>query len=601
MNEGSLLTRELSFTDPDAGDSWTATVDYGEGAGPQSLSLNPDKTFTLSHVYADNGTFDLTVVITDSYGETATDSIVVTVDNVAPQVAAGEDTTIDGGSVFSAVGSFVDPGADTWTATVDYGDGSGLKPLALNPDKTFALQHTYTKKGTYTVSVTVTDDDGAVGSDTLAVTVRNSAPVATNDTYAMNEDTVLHVPAPGVFSNDSDADGDPLTAQLVTGPSHGALAFNKATGLFSYKPSADYFGTDTFTYKVYDGAAWSNVATVTITVNPINDAPVANNDAYTMDQNAAGNAVLTIAAPGLVGNDTDVDSGSLSAVWVSNPSHGTLSLNANGSFTYTPTSGYTGTDSFTYKANDGQADSNVATVTITVNPPAGVPPTVESVVINDGSAQRSMVTSIIVMFNTVVTIDDLAAAFQVVNRAGGSPVGLIPSLSEVGGKTVVTLAFSGAGVVGGSLADGNYLLKVYADKVHASGLALDGNGDGTPNDNFIYGAAAADKFFRLFGDQDGDRDVDATDRFRFLSAQGKTRGQAGYLWYFDYDNDGDVDSVGIDLDQFNLHYGKKLAFSTKSPACGGQERLGSRLAHADKTLPSRLAAFWSEKRARANL
>jgi hypothetical protein len=200
----------------------------------------------------------------------------------------------------------------------------------------------------------------------------------------------------------------------------------------------------------------------------------------------------------------------------------------------------------------------VATVTITVNPPA-VPPMVESVVINGGSAQRSMVTSVIVTFNTVVTIDDLATAFEV-DKTGGSAVGLIASRNNVGGKTIVTLNFTGPGVVGGSLADGNYLLKVYADKVHASGLNLDGNGDGTPNDNFTYGAAAADKFFRLFGDQDGDRDVDATDRFAYLTSRGKTRGQAGYLWYFDCDNDGDVDSVGFDLDQFNLRYGKKLAF-----------------------------------------
>jgi hypothetical protein len=165
-----------------------------------------------------------------------------------------------------------------------------------------------------------------------------------------------------------------------------------------------------------------------------------------------------------------------------------------------------------------------------------------------------MVTSITVTFNTLVTIDDLAAAFQVVNKAGGSPVGLIANRSDVGGKTAVTLAFSGAGIIGGSLADGNYLLTVAADHVFASGFKLDGNRDGTPNDNFTFGAAAVDKFFRFFGDQDGDRDVDATDRFRFLAAKGKTRGQAGYLWYFDYDNDGDVDSVGTDVDQFNIRY-----------------------------------------------
>ena len=393
------------------------------------------------------------------------------------------------------------------------------------------------------------------------LSVSNQSPVATSDSFALDEDAVLSVPAPGVLFNDNDANGDALTVELVSGPSHGTLALNRNTGQFSYRPSDNYYGPDSFTYKAFDGTSWSNVATVSIVVNPVNDAPVARNDAYTMDQNVAGNALLNIAALGVLGNDSDVDSTSLNVVRVSDPSHGSLLLNADGSFSYRPTGGYTGTDSFTYKVNDGQADSNVATVNITVNPVAGAPPTVESVVINDGSAQRSMVTSVTVTFNTVVTIDNLATAFQVINKTSGSPVGFVANRSDAGGKTAVTLTFSGPGVIGGSLADGNYLLKVFAGQVHAAGFDLDGNHDGTPQDDFTFGAEALDKFFRFYGDQDGDRDVDATDRFRFLGARGKTRGLAGYLWYFDYDNDGDVDSTGTDFDQFNARYAmQKLVF-----------------------------------------
>ncbi|MCA9977588.1 MAG: cadherin-like domain-containing protein, partial [Anaerolineales bacterium] len=112
-----------------------------------------------------------------------------------------------------------------------------------------------------------------------------------------------------------------------------------------------------------DGLADSNIATVTITVEVIlNYPPVAANDTYSITPNTT----LTVPAPGLLSNDTDAEGDPLTAVWVSSPSHGTLNLNADGSFTYTPNAGFTGNDSFKYKANDGSNYSYVATVTITV-------------------------------------------------------------------------------------------------------------------------------------------------------------------------------------------------------------------------------------------
>ncbi len=113
-----------------------------------------------------------------------------------------------------------------------------------------------------------------------------------------------------------------------------------------------------------DGALDSNVATVTITVNPVNDAPVADDDAYSTDEDTS----LIVAAPGVLGNDTDTDGDALTAVLVTGPANGSLTLNANGSFTYTPDADFNGTDSFTYVANDGDLDSNVATVTLTIDP-----------------------------------------------------------------------------------------------------------------------------------------------------------------------------------------------------------------------------------------
>src|SRR5207253_5040293 len=115
-------------------------------------------------------------------------------------------------------------------------------------------------------------------------------------------------------------------------------------------------------YKANDGQPDSGIATVSITIAGATDAPVALNDSYT----TAEDTTLTVAAPGVLVNDSDVDGDSLSAVLVSQPAHGSLTLNSNGSFSYTPAANYNGADSFTYKANDGQADSGIATVNITI-------------------------------------------------------------------------------------------------------------------------------------------------------------------------------------------------------------------------------------------
>lgn len=191
----------------------------------------------------------------------------------------------------------------------------------------------------------------------------NQAPTANPDSYTFNEDGGINAAAPGVLSNDTDPEGNTLTATVVTTPSHGGLNFF-SNGSFIYRPIANYYGTDSFTYKVNDGTSDSNVTTVSITINSVNDIPIALNDSY----DTRPNTTLTVPSLGVLQNDTDVES-QLSAIQVSNPSHGTLALNSNGGFTYTPAQNFSGSDSFTYKANDGTADSSVATVFILVNTP----------------------------------------------------------------------------------------------------------------------------------------------------------------------------------------------------------------------------------------
>jgi VCBS repeat-containing protein len=237
--------------------------------------------------------------------------------------------------------------------------------VTLNPDGSFV----YTPAADYngSDSFTYKAHDGALDSAeaTVALTVSpvNDAPVATNDSYSTNEDVPLTVAAAGVLSNDSDVDHDALSAVLVSNPAHGTVTLNP-DGSFVYTPAADYNGSDSFTYKAHDGALDSAEATVAITVSPVNDAPVAANDSYSTNEDVP----LTVAAPGVLGNDSDVEHAALSAVLVSNPAHGTVTLNPDGSFVYTPAADYNGSDSFTYKAQDGLLDSAEATVALTVSP-----------------------------------------------------------------------------------------------------------------------------------------------------------------------------------------------------------------------------------------
>ena len=207
-----------------------------------------------------------------------------------------------------------------------------------------------------------------------STTFTTNAPVANNDTYAVTPDTMFKANSShGVLINDFDSYGYDLTQILMSKPAHGVVNLLQG-GAFNYTPNSGYTGTDSFTYKAYDGSLDSNIATVTLNVGVTGGgavAPVGVADAYT----AAGNTPLTVVAgAGVLANDTDANGDVLSAVLASGPAHGTLSLNANGGFVYTPTTGYSGADSFTYQASDGALLSGVTTVNLTVTAPVNSPP-----------------------------------------------------------------------------------------------------------------------------------------------------------------------------------------------------------------------------------
>ena len=198
ITEGATLDRRGAFSDPDAGDSWTATVNYGDGTPTAALVSAPDMTFTLDHVYLDNGTFTVTVAITDSKQAVGTGSFTLTVNNVAPVLNLGGNASIAVAAMLSRSGSFVDPGADSWSGSVNYGDGGGLSSLSLRPDKAFDLIHRYARPGEYTVAVTIADDELASDTRTFVVTVLPST-----------------VQGRHVFYNGSSFDGGEVTANAA--------------------------------------------------------------------------------------------------------------------------------------------------------------------------------------------------------------------------------------------------------------------------------------------------------------------------------------------------------------------------------------------------
>jgi glutaminyl-peptide cyclotransferase len=201
------------------------------------------------------------------------------------------------------------------------------------------------------------------------------APIADAQSVSTAEDTSLPIALTA-----SDADGDPLTFSIVNGPAHGTLSGTPPA--VSYTPAANYYGSDSFTFKAHDGTFDSAAVSVSITVAPINDAPVALSESYTTGLNT----VLTVPAAGVLGNDSDLEGNALTAVLVSGPSHGALTLNPNGSFTYTPSFNYSGADGFAYAASDGLVTSNAATVSLTVTVPTAAPQvTLSSASLNFGN------------------------------------------------------------------------------------------------------------------------------------------------------------------------------------------------------------------------
>ena len=309
-----------------------------------------------------------TYQLTDADGSktTATLTVAITGSNDAPTAAADafsldEDTTV----TVAVLGNDHDADGDALTITqidgqaavvggaVTLADGSGT--ARLNADGTV----TFTPKADYNgpASFAYTVSDGALtASATVSGTVRpvNDAPVVGSGSLVIAEDA----PTSASLPTATDVDGDALVyAPGSTHPSHGAVAVN-ASGAYSYTPDLDFNGTDSFSFTVSDGTV-AVERTVTVTVTPVNDAPVVAAGSLITSEDVAHADVLPVA--------TDVDGDALTyAFGSSSPSHGHVAINADGTYTYAPDADFNGSDSFSFTVSDGTvAVERTIAVTVT--------------------------------------------------------------------------------------------------------------------------------------------------------------------------------------------------------------------------------------------
>ncbi|WP_460202640.1 PKD domain-containing protein [Scytonema sp. NUACC21] len=297
LKEGIAATFSATATN-NGNDTLTYTWNFGDGS-------NPVTGQTVSHTFADNGTYTAMLTVTDSMGASVVQTLPLNVNNVAPTAQALDDFAVNEGTAISVNGSFTDPGIlDTHSIKWDFGDGTILEytdtlphspTLPLPPSSYLNPTHTWTNNGNYTVTFTVTDNDGGVSSDTVSVRVNNVAPTITN----LSGDTTLNSGATANFrASATDRGNDTLIYTWDFGDGSEVATGQNSSHIFTKA------GTYTVTLTVVDSDGASTQETLTVNVNNhavplITDIPVPKkvyqNDpvAFTASVSAADDATLT--------------------------------------------------------------------------------------------------------------------------------------------------------------------------------------------------------------------------------------------------------------------------------------------------------------------
>jgi len=325
------------------------------------LTLDPDGTFVYVHDGSEVLTDAFTYVAND--GELNSELTQVVLTNIPvndPPVAFEDAYSLSEGATLAGASVLLndtDAEGEPLIAAVETAPLHGV--LTLNSDGTFAYVH----NGSETIvdSFTYRANDGTQASEPAEVVLTiipvNDAPVGVGDDYLLDEGGTLM--GSSVLANDTDAEDTGLIAILETSPVYGDLTLNP-DGTFEYIHDGSETLVDAFGYRANDGELSSDPVEVVLTIAPVNDTPVALGDAYALEKGA------TLIGSSVLANDTDAEEAVLVAIQVTAPDHGELTLNPDGTFEYAHEGSETLNDSFTYKANDGELDSEIVDVILTI-------------------------------------------------------------------------------------------------------------------------------------------------------------------------------------------------------------------------------------------
>jgi uncharacterized protein YhjY with autotransporter beta-barrel domain len=355
-------------SDPD-GDA----LSIGGATSPQNGNLVPESdgtfTYTPNPEYTGPDAFNYTAQDGNGGSSQATVTITVVAGNAAPNaVDDTASTVVDTAVTIDVLANDSDPNGDPISIGLVSSPQFGTA-VVVSGRIEYTPPSGFVGQDTFTYQVVDTADNTATAIVRVDVNPPNSPPVAADDAAS----TIVDQPAVlDLLANDSDPDGDPIQVVSLTGALHGVVVAN-STGQYVYTPDPGFIGVDGFSYTIGDGRGGeSNQAAVTITVVAGNRPPLAVNDVAVTETDTP----VTI---NVLANDSDPDGDALSISDATSPANGTVVSIANG-FTYTPATGFTGSDQFSYFIHDGNDGTASATVSITVNapPPAQVPTAVIS-------------------------------------------------------------------------------------------------------------------------------------------------------------------------------------------------------------------------------
>ena len=386
VNDSPVAEDDLFTIDEDSQMSGDVKLDNGNGADYDNDNTSDNFTYTIVNVglaesngtlvFNTNGTFTYSPnsnffgIVSFSYRvcdnpiapliqQCDEASVTITVNQISDTPLAVDDNlwlkenSSINGNVFDNDQQLVDTPVIIFSNTTPT-HGT----LVINTDGSFTYTPNTDYFGNDSFEYTLKDIDGDESTATVYIVIDalDYNPIANNDFFTINED---QIGTGDLFANDQDFINNPVVVISNTNPDYGSVVVN-ANGTFTYTPNADFYGTDTFTYTLQDSDGDTDSATVTITVNSVNDIPVAVNDTNTTTEDTAvvGNVLL---------NDTNLGDKPVSVVLFTNPANGVVSIDSDGTYTYSPKSNFYGTDSFTYTIEDENGDTSTATVTIVIN------------------------------------------------------------------------------------------------------------------------------------------------------------------------------------------------------------------------------------------